>query len=1264
MTPTLEGTRCDVEYEDEDNEDGYDLWPSEDMLDLTSDEDPLDRLSSDEAVWAYQRMPHDDLPQWEPKPIRPWLEPLVRLIGIGVPVLAAWQQGKPLVGPLPEPRQSGLVVDEPWRRVYASINTMENREPLIVAMKQALDEGEQSPEIQEGGYAGELHRGRKLVQRLEESALEALDEVLAREVLDYLMLSDLIAIRSEKSTRDAASLDVTDYSCNEGAGQSFISGVPGDVDGKDGHVASGGGVTAPLVSVVVAGAAGSVGRPVVYESIAELQEAAPSAVSALAAAVRSATSSNMLRKTALGSLAIGVSAGVYGLYKWIMGANESGSVGMENNYSSTKQGIEQKPSEHQQEEFMALFEQLDVPYLDFLFKWESRELDNAAQASWYTNQTESEEAGTPVRPGDDLEYRMGVQEQINKYPETQDLIIEPLGAAIFEQLKSVVNLSPEIERAKWLPKNKKDTVYLLKLIEVADIYSREFSLVYRGNSVVLTLNRLVARLRAIAEALPGEFAVAGVAAFKRFFGWDGLNAQSKAPVDDMRRARSRRSHVISDADEAEIDPVEAIKQHGEAAADDVKLSYDDILYLDKYIDSYINNSLSEFNREKSTHFTKHDLVTVTLYKTPDGVTLTHRKFSEHIFSMRDIVTGRYLLLIKESLVNANFDKADVVEQYSSDTEKELVGWLWQRDLQVSMLSSLTNYRGEDGRAKRHALSRTLENRILIHCLKYLDSPLRRPGFAEAVKSFAEGSEIGQEVLFKGIPLYGLFFIPYGMKSGVLFNVDDGTFFHIDEVRAFNDPDINRIRGQKWRPLDDKLLPQVPKSSEFRDFILKRLSLTDYEQHRNASFNNGATAEYTGYNTEYKPHTPFSFRNSVGMKMTADIAIFNNLRRLESDIDRIVYSPGEEAEVLHLETIKRYLFISSLFTSAFIPSTGSALFRACMWLANLALDVAYVVAALRQSQIVDDPGSAEAYLNEAIIAGTVSGLVNLKSGVRLGASGVRKALHFFGKLKGAESKGIAALSAKMNWNQMSFHDKREVLAAALEGTADGIELAGLSSYPHPLKRLIRGKRPELTGDFDSDLAIIQRDLRTEVVRLRSVEPRRMFFDMQPTTLPDEMRSYLSEFEARPGIRSMMLRPSENCEAILPEVVNFMREKGLQKIKYRGMFIWENGRDPMPSSHFVALGSKGGEEFVFDLTAAQFANRGMPSLSEPLILPEAAWAQRYHNAATTKLMKYKDFDKLSDARFTFGSIQRPLPTEPMNRVTVLAEPRWYREVRVDS
>ncbi|MGC3030499.1 hypothetical protein ACPUER_36270, partial [Burkholderia sp. DN3021] len=84
--------------------------------------------SFDEAIEAYKKEPHSHLPIWEPSPQRRWLEPLVRLLGMSMPLVQNWAQGRPLLGPLPEPRRNDLAIDDPDRRVYAFMNSAAGRE--------------------------------------------------------------------------------------------------------------------------------------------------------------------------------------------------------------------------------------------------------------------------------------------------------------------------------------------------------------------------------------------------------------------------------------------------------------------------------------------------------------------------------------------------------------------------------------------------------------------------------------------------------------------------------------------------------------------------------------------------------------------------------------------------------------------------------------------------------------------------------------------------------------------------------------------------------------------------------------------------------------------------------------------------------------------------------------------------------------------------------------------------------------------------------
>lgn len=141
--------------------------------------------------------------------------------------------------------------------------------------------------------------------------------------------------------------------------------------------------------------------------------------------------------------------------------------------------------------------------------------------------------------------------------------------------------------------------------------------------------------------------------------------------------------------------------------------------------------------------------------------------------------------------------------------------------------------------------------------------------------------------------------------------------------------------------------------------------------------------------------------------------------------------------------------------------------------------------------------------------------------------------------------------------------------------------------------------------------------------------------------------------------MMDKPAENCYAILEDAKRYMLSKGITDIRVRGMFMWANGMDEMPSNHFVLIGKFKGRDFVFDLTAGQF-----PLMDGPLVEPLASWEARYQNTWRTKLIKYQDFSAQGQASVKFSSrnMNQP-PMELMKDTQVLAAPAWYRK-RLDN
>ncbi|MGC3030573.1 hypothetical protein ACPUER_36710, partial [Burkholderia sp. DN3021] len=96
------------------------------------DPDPYDDKEKyktyDDVLEAYKTEKHDDHPVLHLKPARPWAEPVLQLVTMGMPVFHNWAQGRPLLGPLPEPRRNDLAIDDPDRRVYAFMNSAAGRE--------------------------------------------------------------------------------------------------------------------------------------------------------------------------------------------------------------------------------------------------------------------------------------------------------------------------------------------------------------------------------------------------------------------------------------------------------------------------------------------------------------------------------------------------------------------------------------------------------------------------------------------------------------------------------------------------------------------------------------------------------------------------------------------------------------------------------------------------------------------------------------------------------------------------------------------------------------------------------------------------------------------------------------------------------------------------------------------------------------------------------------------------------------------------------
>lgn len=155
------------------------------------------------------------------------------------------------------------------------------------------------------------------------------------------------------------------------------------------------------------------------------------------------------------------------------------------------------------------------------------------------------------------------------------------------------------------------------------------------------------------------------------------------------------------------------------------------------------------------------------------------------------------------------------------------------------------------------------------------------------------------------------------------------------------------------------------------------------------------------------------------------------------------------------------------------------------------------------------------------------------------------------------------------------------------------------------------------------------------------------------------------DAKPGIEQKINNPAGQSWAVRGDVSVFMAKQGFEEIRYRVVYIWhEKNRSPV--RHLVLLGKnvsqKGHPVYVFDITAHQFKEVGMPKLDEPLVVTEQEWRNKYEMKAATKYIVYCDFNDPEAAlwaKYTGDPLGIFEPGILKNTPVTLVKPNWYGE-----
>ncbi|MEN3033190.1 hypothetical protein [Chromobacterium amazonense] len=1130
----------------------------------------------------------------------------------------------------------------------------------------------------------------------------------------------------------------------------------------------------------------------------------------------------------LGLAAVATGAGVLGHYAWSHRGVDDPSSASDSDYQKA----------------LAIFQQNPVPDLDFLFYDELADTPRgggatATATATATSETVSIETLLNRRKRSADTDSASIQTRIDTLLSEEKLSEYVPIRALFES----ANQSNEVQRLITLrrPQSQINVMKLLKAIELYDMIPKFFD-----DTTTQKCRPVIDGLWQIADNLSDEYGQSKVAEYKQAFLIQSARQQSLAG-QGASLTTAQVASMTTEAPSTSAQLMSDIERYGRETLEDLDKAYSPIFNPSDFIDNYIKEGIQRFEKSKG--------ISLSGLGPNSGITVNARHVitivgggsvqNDHVFthSLKDIVTGHYLYQYKSGALD------NWRPNVANPIYKELIASLNTNDLSSRMEQTLSNYRSNPD--KRSKLTTHYQNMLRERCEGYKDSPNKIPAYEEAVQKFLTGEIQATEVSFNNHKLNGVFFIPLDRQRGVIFSVDDEKFFHVSNKNIAYD-------GLFGRKTD--VIPSLPLTTDFKNWVLSKLPAyyaSEYKDSPLSMFESSVKYIHNLHGLEVaEVVNPFEFTTSRNPPDLANKLFDGLMERLSSDIDKLLFTRAEQITETTLEMAKGILTAFSSVLS-YVPCTGPLLSRISLFMANLAIDTAYVTATAMQAQQANRSEDAAAYRNEAIIAGVVGSLVAVPSGVQTTREAARQARILRQQVKAASASAIPSLLKNMNWEKLIDGRKIDLLAETMKNSETAKKLARLTSTDAveqsirrnlQLDNLGQAKSRFTWGNLPAEQAQVQRRLNSDLARLQdatrqldwireqkpiiprrtlsgdpedaaagwiasrsrtastgadtAAQPRirqalidfreadlldfdtlerihdavylpppgqqarsfrsssdpkfmgsdiaragfkralgdirikvqagemdlsealytvitryhpygdgngrtartayalaqlqngeqgasfkaltefaeeilsppgplgqsanapvlreqlRVLDDLAPEALPEEMTTYLPELRQIPDINAKMLNPRENCEAIMPDTARFMRSKGMENIRYRGMYLWANGGDYLPGNHFVVLGDKNGETFVFDLTAAQFSDRGMSSLNQPLILRETDWAKRYRGATATKLIKYKDFDHASDARNAFNAINRRLPDELIDGAYVLAKPGWYK------
>ena len=1011
------------------SEDEHEAQSEADFSDYeTATEDELEGMDPGDAVEAYKKIPHRHLPTFESRPARPWVEPLMSLLNMGMPYLHNLGLGKPLLGPLPEKRTrvTALAVydqlcrpEEALETARDFLNQASNRETIITALNRALNELAQSSEKMErpafkgeGSFHGVLARGRDLSAQLEATFGEVLSEAQVFKVLEYFHHYISVEETSGPSsmgreTGRRYSAPHTDRAGEIDSNHACEAALP---------VASGGAsVATPLLPLTLAGAAvAAVYNPSRIKNLGWVCGAAL-ITGAMVGAGRRLLGGDSGAGVGNASPAPAETTSVPD------GERDSTPRHSEATSPSTEaapytRAKESAPAEttppsydsrnrefQQLQEMKRIFDQLEVPYLDFLFYGESIGVEEPLQKSdpmsavteeYLAAETKRKLGKRSIADGlhpDDREVT--VKQWIKSLQNTIGFASSRYETYFVQSLQTEVDGSREMIEAAERSSHERDVIYLVKSIEILEAYFNQPERIdFEGSERVRIY---LYGLWVIANSLSDPYGEAKVAEYKQLF---LTRPSTKRASDEGTTKTAPQSLEQWLADPKRLEST--IEQKIDAVMQEVLELYDPVLIPSEFIDNHIWKKIHQ-------HYLAHpddqsqDRIKKTGPKTIINIVYKAGGFDpEHPVpgnavrpevdvvvptSLRDIVTGQYIRAFKKApaSVSGKFNRYELPQEV-----RALINTLTEDDLQALMFESLSAYRNVNA----DKMQSFYKNNIILRCLEYLSDPNRLPAYEQAIRQFLAGGLQAQEVMYQNTKVNGVFFVPAGGAGGVLFSVDESKFFHVHRG-----PKTYRAVIPGGRLKSEKVY-QFPTTKEFKAWVLNKMPAyiaIPLKTSGDFDLNVEIKGEVAGNFVRMSLSPNVRFNPSQSQQDLASNLFGAFMDRLQSDIDQLMFSQHEQDVEKNFEFIESILLLESLAVSIAMPGSGNFLKAVVAALANFAVNVEFSIVDLVHANMVDRPQDAEqlrrqAY-NMALMAG-VNAILDVKGVQGLGEASVLGGLY--------------------------------------------------------------------------------------------------------------------------------------------------------------------------------------------------------------------------------------------------------------------------------